>query len=1006
MIGQTISHYRIVERLGEGGMGAVYVAEDTLLGRRVAVKLPTNGSNKRHSYSRFLREARAISALSHPHIATIYDYGETAEGQPFIVMELVNGQTLGDLLAEESLTLGRAVKIINDVAEALSEAHSQGIIHRDIKPSNIIINQQGQVKVLDFGLAKQLRDESIHSTDPNAQTLRETYTQSGILVGTPLYLSPEQAKGAPVDARSDLFALGAVFYECITGKPAFSVANAGLIEIAYNVIHVDPAPPSTFNPSVPKLLDSIAGKALRKKPEERYQSAAELIADLQAAEAALEDHDVDETRTQRLSLAHHAAHPSALQTISDIFRRPRLPIGLAVAGLLLAVLVGWLIVRSLRPVAHQPSAEAERWYQTGTSALRDGAYYQASKAFEQSIAADDKYALAHARLAEAWMELDYMESAKDEMLRVSSLVGDRSALPELDRLYLDAIIATVSRDFTPALNAYREIARLLPNQAHVYVDLGRAFENADDSRQALESYIKATNIDSQYATAYLRAGMLYGRQQNLASAAAAFDKAETIYQALGNVEGRAEVLYQRGALLIKFGKSADARGQLQQALDLSRATNNQYQQIKTMLQMVYVLQSEGETAEAQRFAGDAVRLAQANGMENLTARGLVDLGNAFLGRGDYTEADKYFRQALDFAQRSKARRNEARALLSLGSLRVQQSNPDEAVRYVEQALPFYQQANYRKETAQALTLLGRANRLKGDYDAALRAYQQQLQDAEQVDDLSQKSTSHEGIGTVLAQQERYPEALVHFEERYALTKKLGEQKSIPYALTERGNILWQLGRYDEAKEMLKQALALAVRPDGGNKHLLATIHQVNASLMLSERRFADAEAESQRALAMAGTQSTNLAIQAKYVLGLAQSFSGAKEQGRASCEEAVMMAARLADPWLLSEALLALAEATLERNDAQTAAQSALRAQESFARAGQQASEWRAWLIAARASRRTGNNQQARDYAGRAANLLAGLEQKWQTAPYNSYLNRPDVQFYRKQLNDLLAELK
>jgi serine/threonine protein kinase/Flp pilus assembly protein TadD len=1006
MIGQTISHYRIIERLGEGGMGAVYIAEDTLLGRRVAIKLPTNGANKRHSYSRFLREARAVSALSHPHIATIYDYGETAEGQPFIVMELVNGQTLGELLAEESLTLGRAVRIISDVADALSEAHARGIIHRDIKPSNIIINRQGQVKVLDFGLAKQLRDESSQSTDPNAQTLRETHTQSGILVGTPLYLSPEQAKGAPVDARSDLFALGAVLYECITGKPAFSVANAGLIEIAYNVIHVDPVPPSTFNSNVPKLLDSIVCKALAKKPEERYQSAEELIADLQAAQATLEDHSLDETRTQKFSPVHDTSHPSALRTISDVLRRPRLPIGIVVVGVVLAALVGWLIVRSLRPRAHQPSAEAERWYQTGTSALRDGAYYQASKAFEQSIEADDKYALAHARLAEAWMELDYTDRAKDEMLRVSSLVGDRSALPQLDRLYLDAIIATVRRDFAPAINAYREIARQLSNQAHVYVDLGRAYENADDSKQALESYVKATNIDSQYATAYLRAGMLYGRQQNLASAAAAFDKAETIYQALGNVEGRAEVLFQRGALFVKVGKSADARGQLQQALDLSRATNNQFQQIKTMLQMVYVLQSEGETAQAQKFAADAVQLAQANGMENLTARGLVDLGNAFLLRGDYTDADKYFRQALDFAQRSKARRNEARALLSLGSLRIQQSNPDEAVRYIEQALPFYQQANYRKETAQALTLLGRANRLKGDYDAALRAYQQQLQDAEQVNDLSQKSISHEGIGTVLAQQERYPEALSHFEERYALTKSLGDQKSLPYALTERGDILWQLGRYDEAQEMLKQALALAVRPDGGNKPLLATIHQANSALMLSQRRFTEAEAESQRALDMAGTQSTNLAIQARIVLGLSQVLSGAKAHGRALCEEAVTMATHLGDQWLLSEALLALAEAAIENNDAQAAAQAALRAQESFTRAGQQASEWRAWLIAARASQRAGNAQQARDYAVRASALLAGLEQKWQTVPYNSYLNRPDVKFYRQQLGDLLAGLK
>jgi serine/threonine protein kinase/Tfp pilus assembly protein PilF len=1013
MIGQTISHYRITGRLGEGGMGAVYIAEDTLLGRRVAIKFPTNGaSNKHHAHSRFLREARAVSALSHPHIATIYDYGETTDGQPFIVMELVEGQTLSELLSDERLTLGRVAQIIIDVAEALSEAHARGIVHRDIKPSNIVVNEQDQVKVLDFGLAKQLNEENGSSVDPNARTLGMR-TQSGVVIGTPLYFSPEQAKGEPVDARSDLFALGAVLYECVTGKPAFSIANAGVIEIAYNVIHHDPAPPSTFNPNIPKQLDVVTRKALAKKPEERYQSAQEFIADLRAARADLEERSLDKKSAHSSGITRargtqqsSALHTSALHAISDIFRRPRLPVGVVVLIVALAIAAGWLIVRGVRQQPHQPSAEAQRWYDTGTGALRDGAYYQASRAFEQSIAADEQYALAHARLAEAWMELDYTERAKDELLRVGSLVGDRSTLANLDRLYLDAIIATARRDFAPAVVAYNEIARLLPNQAHVYVDLGRAYENTDDSPKALDSYIKATSLDQQYATAYLRAAMLYARLQDLASANAAFNKAETIYQAFGNIEGRAEVAFQRGAQLVKLGLSKDARPLLQLALDLSRASKNQFQQIKTMLQMVYVLQNEGDAAQAQKFASDAVQLAQANGMENLTARGLVDLGNTFLARGDYAEAERYFKQALDFAQRYKARRNEARALLSLGSLRVQQSNPDEAVRYIEQALPFYQQGNYRKETSQALMLLGRAYQAKGNYEAALHTYQEQLQAAELVDDPLQKSLSHEGIGTVLLQQERYPEALGHFEERYSLTKTLGDQKSIPYVLMERANVMWQLGRYGDAGEALQQALALVVKPDGGNRTLLANIRQVNAALMLSQLRFAEARTESQQALALSAAAASDVAVRANYISGLAQAFSGAKEEGRKSCEEAVTMAARLGDPSLLSEAMLAFAEASVEGGEAQRALTDALRAQESFARSGQQVSEWRAWLTAARAARRAGDPLKARDYATRAAELLAGLQQKWAAEIYQSYTGRPDVQLSRKQLNELLAELK
>ena len=245
MIGQTISHYRIISRIGEGGMGVVYVAEDTLLGRRVAVKVPTHAPDKHNSHhARFLREARSVSALSHPHIANVFDYGELPDGRPFIVMELVNGQDLGALMRAGALTLARAIEIVEQVAAALGEAHRRGIVHRDVKPSNILIDERGEAKVLDFGLAKLLEDNPAFARiDSDARTLQALKTQSNIIVGTPLYLSPEQASGAQVDARSDLFALGALLYETVAGRPPFSGAN--LIEIAAEVLRVEPAPPST-----------------------------------------------------------------------------------------------------------------------------------------------------------------------------------------------------------------------------------------------------------------------------------------------------------------------------------------------------------------------------------------------------------------------------------------------------------------------------------------------------------------------------------------------------------------------------------------------------------------------------------------------------------------------------------------------------------------------------------------------------------------------------------------
>lgn len=368
MIGQIVSHYRIIRPIGSGGMGTVYVAEDMLLGRSVAIKFPATDSNDHHLRARFLREARAASALNHPNIAAIYDYGQTEQGQPFIVMELITGKTLGCMMEEGKLSLGRALEIVRDVALALSEAHSHGIVHRDIKPSNVIIDERANVKVLDFGLAKHINGEAFKSVDADASTLLATWTQSGIVVGTPLYLSPEQAMGQNLDARSDLFALGTVLYEAIAGRPPF--AGRGMIEIAALVIHVDPQPPSTFNPRVPAELDRLSLKTLAKKPEERYQSAEDLISDLENVRARLQEEGVDQTRTVRIHAAHETARTSALATLSEMLRRPRVSVGILLVSLAIVSIVLWGLKTVWQPKLPPPSAEALKWYQLGTNASR------------------------------------------------------------------------------------------------------------------------------------------------------------------------------------------------------------------------------------------------------------------------------------------------------------------------------------------------------------------------------------------------------------------------------------------------------------------------------------------------------------------------------------------------------------------------------------------------------------------------------------------------------------
>ncbi len=1009
MIGESISHYRLVSKLGSGGMGEVYLAKDVHLDRDVAIKFPSSASLDARDRARFVREARLASAFHHPNIATIFDFGETTDHRPFLVMELVRGQSLQEVIALNELSVARSIDICIDVSRALSEAHSQGILHRDIKPSNIVVNNRGVVKVLDFGLAKQFKFEGLDLSGALTYSEQGSLTAQGVILGTPRYMSPEQVSGKELDSRSDLFSLGVTLYQCLTGVPPFKGGTA--LEVCGQILHLDPTPPSQLNSKITPDIERVILKALRKEPAERHASVAEFANDL-----ALARDSSSSTETQKLEPGSEGAREEKVETdsfaataqqeVADSgffhwLRRSKLGrtmvVAIALAVLFVATSIA-LVTRYSRPTDAGP--EARRLFVRGVEALHNGSYLSASKLLGETVEAHDNWPLAHGRLAEAWYDLDNVDMASREITAAHARAQRGSRLAPEDELYLKAITSTVDLKHSDSLKSLEELERLRPDDPYVAFDIARCLERGariDDSITRLE---KMLAMNSHSPAVPLRLGILYGRKRDFKRSNEHFDQAIEIYRSEQSSEGVTEVSLYRGAMNIRAANYEEARRELEAALSQSRSqVPNVFQEVRALLQLSVVNTRTSKLERAEQLATEAFSTAEHAGLDYLTTTGRVTMGEVFFNQNHLSKAEEHTERGLQLADRYRVPRWTAIAAFNLGSIRIYQNRSNEGLDLIKKAKAFFDKAGLQRESQEAQLLIARTQRDLGSYPDAQQILEAQLRTVEGVDKIAEAHTLFE-LGNLALVVENFVNARNYYDRASQLYRAKDDRTNLSRTLAGLAESESLLGLNREADLNLAEAARLATEPSMKFDMLIR-----EARIAVVKRSFDTAVRKSTEVIK--GIDQSDPSTMTKAKLPLASALLGllrARDSARES-REALEIAKGRDGRRLPALARLALAETlvALPQKDAAGAEPKtlALEAHDEFSRGGQVESQLRALLVAASASAKSGDREGARGYARQASELLGKIAGQ---PGYESYRSRPDVKIRIAQLKQLLKE--
>jgi Tfp pilus assembly protein PilF len=964
-----LGRFRIVRLLGRGGMGEVYEAQDQELGPVALKTIRRDLLGDRAVLRRFKQEVQLAREVTSPNVCRIHELfmlpGPLQDRvAAFLTMELLKGMTLAKRIEQGPLPWSEAEPIAIELCQGLEALHTVGLVHRDFKPGNAMLARRGNVTqavVMDLGLA--LRPEESQRGQPKL-------TVTGGIVGTPGYMAPEQFEGANVSAATDIYALGLVLYEMTTGRRPFEASTpmAAAVRRAKRPPRI-----SSIQPGLPRRLDRVVEKCLEFEPADRFGSVGAVAKALRGETADVTDRTKFSTGTTQQRWAMAILMTAALLTV------------------LTAAFLFWNRIHS---GSGGGSVEARRWYNQGTAALREGTYLKAAAALQRAVDLDKNFVLGHVRLADAWNELDFASKAKDEMLEASA-IESRGRLSALDQRYVEAIRHTIVRDFPAALQNYQDILSSLPGemQASGYVDVGRAHEKAGNIDQAITSYTAAAKLDSQAPAAFVRLGVLKSRRKQTAEADAAFSKAESLYSAASNLEGIAEIDFERGNDANTQLQLTEAREYLRKSLQAAKAIPSLQLEIRALTRLSVTEYLGRHTDESIALANQAIALAQDNAIEYWAIDGRIRLGNAFISRADYENAATQLEQALILAERGQHPRLIALAQLSLASVRARQNKPGEAIPLAKGAFDYYRPMGFASESVDALTQIVRAQRDLGDNQAALKTGQELLASAMNLDKPAVIMRAEDALGSVLLDLERYPEALDHFQRELSASRLLNA--NIEYSLLHYADTVWRLGDYAGAERTLA-ALPAASRT---RSDVATGVAEVTTDMFFSQGRYAAAKQVAQRSLA----NKTN--VDPGYLERLMceiETVSGSPAPAEEWCRKAIAQARQESDPRAGAAAELSLANAYLAAGSAAQALPVAKSARDFFTASGQNESEYLSLLSLAKILRALKNTVDSKQSAQEGLDILARFKHNWSPQQYKGYSGRRDV----RESTDALLRLR